>query len=112
MKHQELFTPVELGPTHLKHRVVMAPLTRSRSIPPDGIPGDLMLKYYSQRTSDGGLIISEATQLSLASRGWHGAPGVYSDAQIDGWKKIVEVIHETGGHIFAQLWHCISFSES
>ena len=63
MKNEELFTSVEFGPTRLKHRVVMAPLTRSRSVQPGGIPGDLMLKYYSQRTSDGGLIISEATQL-------------------------------------------------
>jgi N-ethylmaleimide reductase len=110
MKNEALFTSVEFGPTRLKHRVVMAPLTRSRSVQPGGIPGDLMLKYYSQRTSDGGLIISEATQLSLASSGWHGAPGMYSDAQIDGWKKIVEVIHEKGGHIFAQLWHPGRFS--
>ena len=71
-KKHELFSPIELGPTRLNHRVVMAPLTRSRSIQPDGIPGDLMLEYYSQRISDGGLIISEATQLSLAARGWHG----------------------------------------
>jgi N-ethylmaleimide reductase len=112
MKNEELFTSVEFGPSRLKHRVVMAPLTRSRSVQPGGIPGDLMLKYYSQRTSDGGLIISEATQLSHASSGWHGAPGMYSDAQIDGWKKIVEVIHEKGGHIFAQLWHPGRFSTS
>lgn len=110
MKHNELFTPLELGPTNLKHRVVMAPLTRSRSVQPDGVPGDLMLKYYSQRTSDGGLIISEATQLSLASRGWQGAPGMYSDAHVDGWKKIVDVIHEKGGRVFAQLWHPGRFS--
>jgi N-ethylmaleimide reductase len=95
--HKELFTPIELGPTHLKHRVIMAPLTRSRSIQPDSIPGELMLKYYSQRTSDGGLIISEAIQLSLASRGWHGAPGIYSKAQVDAWKRINEVVHEKRG---------------
>lgn len=105
-----LFSPVELGSTRLKHRVVMAPLTRSRSIQPDGVPGDLMLEYYTQRASDGGLIISEAAQLSLATRGWHGAPGMYSDAQVDGWKKIVNVVHAMGGHIFAQLWHPGRFS--
>lgn len=105
-----LFNPVELGSTRLKHRVVMAPLTRSRSIQPDGVPGDLMLEYYTQRASDGGLIISEAAQLSLATRGWHGAPGMYSDAQVDGWKKIVNVVHAMGGHIFAQLWHPGRFS--
>src|ERR1700727_1294043 len=105
-----LFKSVQLGSTRLKHRVVMAPLTRSRSIQPDGIPGDLMLEYYSQRTSEGGLIISEATQLSVASRGWHGAPGMYTDAQVEGWKKIVEAVHTKGGHIFAQLWHPGRFS--
>src|SRR5580698_2793895 len=109
-KTSQLFSPVELGSTRLKHRVVMAPLTRSRSVQPDGVPGDLMLEYYTQRASDGGLIISEAAQLSLASRGWHGAPGMYSDAQVDGWKKIVDAVHTKGGHIFAQLWHPGRFS--
>jgi N-ethylmaleimide reductase len=109
-KTSQLFSPVELGSTRLKHRVVMAPLTRSRSVQPDGVPGDLMLEYYTQRASDGGLIISEAAQLSLATRGWHGAPGMYSDAQVDGWKKIVDVVHTKGGHIFAQLWHPGRFS--
>ena len=105
-----LFRPVELGSTRLKHRVVMAPLTRARSIQPGSIPGDLMLEYYTQRASDGGLIISEAAQLSLAASGWHGAPGMYSDAQIDGWKKIVDAVHAKGSHIFAQLWHPGRFS--
>ena len=105
-----LFSPVELGSTRLKHRVVMAPLTRARSIQPGSIPGDLMLEYYTQRASDGGLIISEAAQLSLAASGWHGAPGMYSDAQIDGWKKIVDAVHAKGSHIFAQLWHPGRFS--
>src|ERR1700752_2503805 len=100
----ELFSPVDLGPTHLKHRVVMAPLTRSRSVQPDGIPGDLMLEYYTQRTSDGGLIISEASQLSLATRGWHGAPGMYLDAHVEGGKAIVDAVHAKGGLMFAQLW--------
>src|ERR1700735_1444621 len=109
-KTSQLFSPVELGLTRLKHRVVMAPLTRSRSVQPDGVPGDLMLEYYTQRASAGGLIISEAAQLSLASRGWHGAPGMYSDAQVDGWKKIVDAVHTKGGHIFAQLWHPGRFS--
>jgi len=109
-KKHDLFSPIELGPTRLKHRVVMAPLTRGRSVQPDGIPSDLMLEYYSQRTSDGGLIISEAAQLSLAARGWHGAPGMYSDAQVDGWKKIVAAVHTKGGHIYAQLWHPGRFS--
>jgi N-ethylmaleimide reductase len=109
-KTNQLFSPIEIGSTRLKHRVVMAPLTRSRSKQPDGIPSDLMLEYYCQRASDGGLIIAEAAQLSIRSRGWNGAPGMYSAAQVDGWKKIVDVVHAKGGRIFAQLWHPGRFS--
>src|ERR1700737_2338297 len=109
-KTNRLFSSAEIGSTRLKHRVVMAPLTRSRSKQPDGIPSDLMLEYYCQRASDGGLIIAEAAQLSIRSRGWHVAPGMYSDAQVDGWKKIVDVVHTKGGYIFAQLWHPGRFS--
>src|ERR1700744_4337552 len=103
--HQKLFTPIELGPMHLKHRVVMAPLTRSRSIQPNSIPGELMAEYYAQRASDGGFILGEATNIAVTSRGWLGAPGLYSDAQVEGWKKVVSGVHEKGGHMFAQLWH-------
>jgi len=75
----KLFTPVRVGSMQLDHRVVMAPLTRSRSVQPGSIPGDLMLEYYSQRASDGGLIVSEGTSISIAGGGWFGAPGLYSD---------------------------------
>jgi N-ethylmaleimide reductase len=101
----KLFTPIQIGPIQLKHRVVMAPLTRSRSEQPGDVPGKLMLEYYTQRASDGGLIISEATTISLTGRGWFGAPGLYSDQQIEGWSRIVEAVHAKGGRIFAQLWH-------
>ena len=101
----KLFTAVQFGPMHLKHRVVMAPLTRSRSVQPNSVPGDLMAKYYAQRASDGGFIISEATNISLTSRGWLGAPGLYSDEQVEGWKKVVEAVHAKGAQMFAQLWH-------
>jgi N-ethylmaleimide reductase len=100
-----LFSPVEFGPMKLKHRVVMAPLTRSRSVQPESIPGDLMREYYEQRASDGGFIIAEATNISLTSRGWLGSPGLYSDEQVDGWRKIVSAVGRKGGHMFAQLWH-------
>jgi len=104
-KPDALFTAVQLGLLQLKHRVVMAPLTRSRSIQPDSVPGNLMREYYEQRTSDGGLIISEATNISLTSRGWLGSPGLYSDQQVEGWKRIVSAVRAKGGHMFAQLWH-------
>jgi N-ethylmaleimide reductase len=100
-----LFTPVQLGALQLKHRVVMAPLTRSRSVQPDSVPGDLMREYYAQRASDGGFMLAEATNISLTSRGWLGAPGLYSDPQVQGWRKIVSAVHEKGAHLFAQLWH-------
>jgi hypothetical protein len=94
---RKLFTPVQVGPVTLLHRVVMTPLTRSRSEQPGDIPGNLMLEYYTQRASEGGLIISEATSISIAGRGWFGAPGMYSDEQVAGWKKITAAIHAKGG---------------
>jgi len=100
-----LFTPVQIGPITLKHRVVMAPLTRSRSEQPGDIPGGLMLEYYSQRASDGGFIVSEGTSVSLTGRGWLGAPGLYSDQQVEGWKKITAAVRVKGGRMFSQLWH-------
>src|SRR5271156_6700484 len=102
---QKLFSPVKIGPISLGHRVVMAPLTRSRSEQPGDVPGRLMLEYYSQRASEGGLIISEATTISISGRGWFGAPGMYSDEQVEGWKKITSAVHAKGGHMISQLWH-------
>jgi N-ethylmaleimide reductase len=104
-KEQALFRPLQIGAVSLKHRVVMAPLTRSRSIQPNSVPGDLMADYYEQRASDGGLIIGEATNISLTSRGWLGSPGLYLDEHVQGWKKVVGGVHSKGGLMFAQLWH-------
>jgi N-ethylmaleimide reductase len=103
--HQKLFSPVQIGPITLAHRVVMAPLTRSRSLQPGDIPSDLMREHYTQRASDGGFIISEATSISITGRGWLGAPGLYSDEQVEGWKKITAAVHAKGCHMFSQLWH-------
>jgi N-ethylmaleimide reductase len=99
-----LFSPVKIGPYQLSHRVVMAPLTRMRSDPGD-IPSDLMVKYYSQRASKGGLIISEATPVSIRGYGYAGAPGIYSDRQIEGWRRVTDAVHAKGGRMFLQLWH-------
>ncbi len=101
----KLFSPVQVGPIVLAHRVVMAPLTRSRSEQPGDVPGALMLEYYSQRGSEGGLIISEATTISIPGRGWFGAPGMYSDEQVAGWRKITDAVHAKGGRMMSQLWH-------
>src|SRR5271167_2181434 len=102
---RKLFLPVQVGPLALLYRVVMAPLTRSRSEQPSDIPGKLMLEYYTQRASEGGLIISEATSISIAGRGWFGAPGMYTDQQVAGWRNIVDAVHAKGGRMFSQLWH-------
>jgi N-ethylmaleimide reductase len=100
----KMFSPVKVGPYTLSHRVVMAPLTRMRSEPGDK-PGNLMVQYYTQRSSEGGLIIAEATPVSRQGYGYAKAPGVYSDDQISGWKRVTNAVHSKGGRIFLQLWH-------
>src|SRR5271168_1733182 len=101
----KLFTSVQVGPVGLSHRVVMAPLTRMRSEQPSDTPGDLMVEYYTQRASEGGLIITEATPVALTGRGYLGAPGIYADHHIAGWKRITDAVHAKGGKIVMQLWH-------
>ena len=102
-KHSALFTPLRLGAIELKHRVVMPPMSRLRAQWPSGVPSDLMLEYYSQRASDGGLIFTEATAVAASGRGYRGAPGIYSDEQAAGWKRITGAVHAKGGYMFAQL---------
>jgi N-ethylmaleimide reductase len=82
----------------------MAPLTRLRASA-GAIPNALMAEYYSQRASDGGLLVSEATFVSPGGNGYLGAPGIHGDAQIAGWKTITDAVHAKGGRIFLQLWH-------
>ncbi|MDA9489525.1 alkene reductase [Bradyrhizobium sp. CCBAU 11361] len=106
-KHAEkkLFTPVQVGPLTLKHRVVMPPMSRLRAQPGTGIPSDLQLEYYTQRASNGGLIITEATAIAPSARGYYHAPGLYTDDQIAGWKRITDAVHAKGAYFFTQLWH-------
>ncbi len=99
-----LFSPVTLGAVELPNRVLMAPLTRMRATPPGDVPNDLMREYYVQR-SGAGLIVSEGTQVSTWGKGYMDTPGIYSDEQVAGWRRITDAVHEAGGRIAAQLWH-------
>jgi N-ethylmaleimide reductase len=99
----DLFTPVEVGPLHLKNRVVMAPLTRSRAAE-GNVPTALNALYYAQRAS-AGLIISEATQVSQQGQGYIATPGLHSAEQICGWSLVTKAVHVAGGHMVLQLWH-------
>jgi N-ethylmaleimide reductase len=100
-----LHSPVRIGEFELAHRVVMAPLTRMRASDPGSAPGVLNAQYYAQRASRGGLIIAEATQISWQGKGYPRTPGIHSDEQVDGWKTVVDAVHDKGGRIFLQLWH-------
>lgn len=99
----ELNSPLILGDLHLKNRVVMAPLTRCRATA-DRVPTAMMAEYYAQRAS-AGLIISEATVISEEANGYLNTPGLFTDAQVEGWKLTTQAVHEKGGLIVAQLWH-------
>jgi 2,4-dienoyl-CoA reductase-like NADH-dependent reductase (Old Yellow Enzyme family) len=98
-----LFEPLELGALTLPNRIAMAPLTRARA-GFEAVPNMLMAAYYEQRAS-AGLIISEATGISREGLGWPNAPGLWNGAQVDGWKQVTDLVHGSGGHIVAQLWH-------
>lgn len=103
MPTSSLFEPYVLGPVTLSNRVVMAPLTRSRA-GPGFVPGDLAVEYYRQR-ANAGLIIAEGTQISQQGQGYQDTPGIYSQAQIDGWRRVTDAVHDAGGRIFLQIWH-------
>lgn len=99
----DLFDPIRLGAIEAPNRVLMAPLTRGRA-DRDGVPTAIMAEYYAQRAS-AGLIISEATGISRQGLGWPFAPGLWTEAQAEGWKPVTEAVHAAGGRIVAQLWH-------
>jgi N-ethylmaleimide reductase len=101
---EKLFQPVRVGPYELRHRIVMAPLTRSRARAPGNIPTPLMAAYYAQRAS-AAFIVSEATQVSMQGQGYAWTPGIHSREQIEGWRLVTAAVHAAGGLIFMQLWH-------
>lgn len=101
---ERLFEPVSLGRYRLPHRIVMAPLTRSRARQPGNVPTALNACYYAQRAS-AALIVSEATQVSMQGQGYAWTPGIHSLDQIEGWRLVTSAVHKAGGRIFLQLWH-------
>ncbi|CAA0118290.1 N-ethylmaleimide reductase [BD1-7 clade bacterium] len=98
----DIFSPIQLGSVQLKNRVVMAPLTRTRA--QGHIPNALMAEYYAQRAG-AGLIIAEATMIQEDTSAFMSEPGIYSDAQIEGWREVTDAVHSRGGKIFVQIWH-------
>lgn len=99
-----LFAPLALGPLTLPNRMVMAPMTRARSTQPGDVPNAMMAAYYAQRAS-AGLIVSEATQISRQGQGYSFTPGIYTEAQVQGWRRVTDAVHAAGGRMVLQLWH-------
>jgi N-ethylmaleimide reductase len=112
MKFPKLFSPLKVGPYQLRHRVAMAPLTRLRAEKPSLAPRPLNAEYYSQRATEGGLIIAEASPVATTGFGHPGVPGIYTEQQVEGWRKVVDAVHAKGAVIFLQLWHVGRVSHS
>ena len=112
MNYPSLFSPLEVGPYKLAHRVAMAPLTRMRADRSSFAPRALNAEYYGQRATPGGLIIAEASPVMATGRGNPATPGIYSEPQIKGWREVVDAVHGKGGLIFLQLWHVGRVSHS
>lgn len=100
----KLFSHTKVGHFDLQHRVVLAPLTRMRT-EPGNVPGDLMVDYYAQRATDGGLLITDATAVSQLGIAYVDAPGIYTEEQVEGWKRVIDTVHAKGARIFLQMWH-------
>jgi N-ethylmaleimide reductase len=98
-----LFKPIKAGALDLPNRILMAPLTRCRA-EAEHVPGALMAEYYAQRAS-AGLIIAEATMVMEGNSAFYAEPGIYSGAQVDGWRAVTDAVHARDGRIFLQLWH-------
>jgi len=106
-----LYTPYNMNGISLKNRFLMAPMTRSRATQPNDTPNTLMAEYYGQRAS-AGIIITEATQISLQGKGYAKTPGIYTQEQIDSWKLVTDEVHKKGSKVFLQLWHVGRVSSS
>lgn len=104
MRFDKLFSSYNMRGLTLNNRFLMAPMTRSRASQPGDVPNALMAEYYAQRAT-AGIIVTEATQISLQGMGYAKTPGIYSQAQIEGWKLTTDAVHKAGGKIFLQLWH-------
>ncbi|MGF7039801.1 N-ethylmaleimide reductase [Mucilaginibacter lappiensis] len=104
MNDQIIFEPYNLNGLALSNRMVMAPMTRSRSANPGNVPTELTALYYQQRAS-AGLIITEGTYVSRDAVGYLNVPGIYTEEQVEGWQLVTNAVHQQGGKIFAQLWH-------
>ena len=102
-----LFSPLRLGAQgiQLSHRCVMAPLTRMRAFPGTNAAWAIHAEYYGQRSSEGGLVIAEASQISQQAQGYPSTPGCYTSAHAEGWRKTTAAVHARGGRVFLQLWH-------
>ncbi|KAM5355155.1 hypothetical protein ACJ41O_001801 [Fusarium nematophilum] len=108
LKSYKLFSPLKIGRLALEHRVIQSPCTRNRAVqeaPGVGVPGDLMVEYYGQRATKGGLQITEATDISRTASGYPGIPGVFAASQLAGWKRVTDAVHAKGGFIICQLWY-------
>jgi N-ethylmaleimide reductase len=112
MKYPSLFSPLKVGRYQLEHRVVLAPLTRLRAARPSLAPRPMNAEYYAQRTTPGGLLIAEASPVLATGFGNPGVPGIYSQDQVEGWRKVTDAVHAKGGIIFLQLWHVGRVSHS
>ncbi|RSL92926.1 hypothetical protein CEP52_013547 [Fusarium oligoseptatum] len=103
-KTTKLFAPIKVGAVDLQHRVVLAPLTRRRADAATAVPADWAAEYYAQRSSPGGLLVSEGTFIAEEAGGIPNVPGIYSQEQIEAWKGITDAVHAKGGIIFCQIW--------
>lgn len=108
----KLNSPFQLGSLALSHRIVMPPLTRMRAGAGDGVPSPFAAAYYAQRATPGGLLIAEASQISRQGQGYPQTPGIYTEQQVAGWRKVAQAVKAKGAHFVLQLWHVGRISHS